>query len=35
MPIAVAISLVAPAIVGAGAVGWSGATSAVSQELPT
>jgi hypothetical protein len=35
MSIAVTIDLVAPAIVGAGAVGWSGATSAVGQELPT
>jgi hypothetical protein len=33
--IVVANSLVAPAIVGAGAVGWSGATSAVGQEVPT
>ena len=35
MSIAVANDLVAPAIVGAGAVGWSRATSAVGQELPT
>jgi hypothetical protein len=32
---AVANDLVAPAIVGAGAVGWSRATSEVGQELPT
>ena len=35
LAIAVAISLVAPAIVGAGAVGWYGATSEVGQEVPT
>jgi len=28
-------SLVAPSIVGAGAVGWSGATRAIGQEVPT
>jgi hypothetical protein len=33
--IAVANDLVAPAIVGAGAVGWSRATSTVGQEPPT
>jgi hypothetical protein len=33
--IVVANSLVAPAIVGAGAVGWYGATREVGQEVPT
>jgi hypothetical protein len=33
--IVVANSLVAPAIVGAGAVGWYGATNEVGQEVPT
>ena len=33
--IVVANSLVTPAIVGAGAVGWSGATREVGQEVPT
>jgi len=35
MSIVVVNSLVAPSIVGAGAVGWSGATRAIGQEVPT